>query len=137
MSKTPFGHNPTLIGSLITLRPIAAADADTVVRIVREDPDIARLTGSVHFSTEQLEGMPIEDLRDSYGGWATADARLVLAVVDAATQHMVGEVVLNEWDEDNRSCSYRTLIGAEGRGRGLGTEATRMVVQHALTGFTG
>lgn len=133
MSETPFSHKPTLVGSLVTLRPIAAGDADTIDRIVREDPEIAKLTGSVHSSTEQLEGMPIEDLRDIYGRWATADDRLVLAIVDVVTQEMVGEVVLNEWDEDNRSCSYRTLIGAEGRGRGLGTEATRLMVEHALT----
>ncbi|GAA2149615.1 RimJ/RimL family protein N-acetyltransferase [Humibacillus xanthopallidus] len=133
MSEPPFGLKPTLAGALVTLRPITAADADTIDRIVREDPEVARLTGSVHTSTEQVEGMPIEDLRAIYGRWATADDRLVLAVVDQATQEMVGEVVLNKWGEDNRSCSYRTLIGAQGRGRGLGTEATRLVVEHALT----
>lgn len=133
MSGTPFSHKPTLAGSLVTLRPISAVDADVIDRIVREDPEIARLTGSVHTSTEQVEGMSIEDLRDIYGRWATADDRLVLAVVDRATQEMVGEVVLNEWDEDNQSCNYRTLIGQQGRGRGLGTEATRLVVEHALT----
>ena len=133
MSETPFSHKPTLTGALVTLRPITAADADTIDRIMREDPEVAKLTGSVHTSTEQLEGMPIDDLRDVYGRWATADDRLVLAVVDEATREMVGEVVLNEWDEDNRSCSYRTLIGRQGRGRGLGTEATRLVVEHALT----
>ena len=111
MSETPFSHKPTLTGALVTLRPITAADADTIDRIMREDPEVAKLTGSVHTSTEQLEGMPIDDLRDVYGRWATADDRLVLAVVDEATREMVGEVVLNEWDEDNRSCSYRTLIG--------------------------
>jgi RimJ/RimL family protein N-acetyltransferase len=133
MPQTPFSHKPTLTGSLVTLRPITAADADTIDRIVREEPEVARLTGSVHTSTEQPEGMPIEDLRGIYGRWATADDRLVLAVVDAASREMVGEVVLNEWDDENSSCSYRTLVGAAGRGRGLGTEATRLVVEHALT----
>ena len=133
MPERPFAHKPTLVGSLVTLRPITAEDADTIDMILREDPEVAVLTGSVHTSTEQLEGMPIERLRDIYGRWATADDRLVLAVVDAATGQMVGEVVLNEWDEDNLSCSYRTLIGAQGRGRGLGTEATGLVVHHALT----
>lgn len=42
-------------------------------------------------------------------------------------------MVLSDWDEGNRSCGFRTLIGAAGRGRGLGTEATRLIVEHALT----
>ncbi|WP_240322708.1 GNAT family N-acetyltransferase [Austwickia chelonae] len=54
-------------------------------------------------------------------------------MIDNTTGHLVGEVVLNEWDEDNESCGFRTLIGAAGRGRGLGTEATRLVVEHGLT----
>lgn len=133
MSATPFSHKPTLLGALGMLRPITADDAPTVDRIIREDPEISRLTGSVHSSTEELDGMPIEDLRGIYGRWATADDRLVLAVVDLATQEMVGEVVLNEWDEENSSCSFRILIGAQGRGRGLGTEATTLVTEHALS----
>ena len=45
---------------------------------------------------------------------------------------MLGEVVLNDWDEDNQSSGFRTLIGQAGRGRGLGTEATRLTVQYGL-----
>ena len=116
----------------MTLRPIRAADADTIDRLIREDDEIARLTGSIHHSTEQPPGMPLEDLREIYGSWATADDRLVLGVVDNATADLVGEVVLNEWDEGNRACSFRALIGSAGRGRGLGTEATRLIVEHGL-----
>ena len=38
MSETPFSHKPTLVGSLVTRRQIAAADADTIDWIVREHP---------------------------------------------------------------------------------------------------
>lgn len=116
----------------MTLRPIEAEDADTIDRLIRDDDEIARLTGSVHGSTERPEGMPLKDLREIYGSWARADDRLVLGVVDNGSGELVGEVVLNEWDEGNRSCGFRTLIGHDGRGRGLGTEATRLVVQHGL-----
>lgn len=133
MPTTPFTHKPTLTGALVTLRAITGADADTIDRIIRDDEEIARLTGSVHSSTAPPEDMPLKDLRDIYGGWATADDRLVLAIIDNETDEMVGEVVLNDWDEGNRSCNYRTLIGKAGRGRGLGTEATRLVIDHALT----
>ncbi len=129
---TPFTDKPTLVGSLVTLRPIRAEDADTLDRIIREDDEIAVLTGSVHDSTAPAVNPPLEELRAIYGRWAVADDRLVLAVVDNADGSLVGEVVLNDWDPGNRSCGFRTFVGAAGRGRGLGTEATRLVVEHGL-----
>ncbi len=129
---TPFADKPTLAGELVTLRPIHAEDADAIDRLIREDDEIARLTGSIHSSTERVQGMSMEDLREIYGAWARATERLVLGVIDNASGDLVGEVVLNDWDEGNRSCGFRTLIGEVGRGRGLGTEATRLIIQHGL-----
>jgi RimJ/RimL family protein N-acetyltransferase len=130
---TPFLDKPTIVGELVTLRPIRAEDADLIERIVRDDDEIARLTGAVHSSDADPFDLPIERLREIYGQWATAEGRLVLGVVDNASGELVGEVVLNDWDEGNRSCGFRTLLGAAGRGRGLGTEATRLIVEHGLT----
>lgn len=129
---TPFQVKPSLVGELVTLRPIRAEDADLLDHIIRTDGEIARLTGSIHRSDEDPTDLPIERLREIYGRWATAEDRLVLGVVDNATCELVGEVVLNDWDEGNRSCGFRTLIGAAGRGRGLGTEAARLIVEHGL-----
>lgn len=131
--STDFTAKPTLKGELVTLRPIRPEDADVIDAIIRADTEIARLTGSVNSSTEEPEGMPLEKLREIYGEWAIADDRLVLGVVDRATGDLVGEVVLAGWDEGNRSCWFRTLIGEAGRGRGLGTEATRLIVEHGFT----
>lgn len=133
MDTTPFTTKPTLQGDLVTLRPIRAEDAEVIDAIICADEEIARLTEAVHFSTEKPARMPIERLRSIYGSWAVAEDRLVLAVIDKATDNLVGEVVLNEWDEDNHSCSFRTFLGPAGRGRGLGTEATRLIVEHGLT----
>ncbi|PRY58140.1 RimJ/RimL family protein N-acetyltransferase [Knoellia remsis] len=127
-----FSVKPTLEGELVTLRPIRAEDADLIDAIIRADDEIARLTGSVGSRDEQPEGMPLERLREIYGEWAEAEDRLVLGVVDRASGDLVGEVVLAGWDEANRSCWFRTLIGAAGRGRGLGTEATRLIVDHGF-----
>lgn len=129
---TPFARKPTLTGELVTLRPIRAEDADLVDALLREDPEVARLTGSLHSSTEAYEGPPLDRLREIYGQWAVAEDRLVLAVIDTASGLLVGEAVLNDWDEGNRSCGFRILVGAQGRGRGLGTEATRLIVRHGL-----
>ncbi len=133
MDATPFQIKPTLTGELVTLRPIRAEDADVIDHLIRTDPEIGILTGSVHSRDEKPQGMPLPELRAIYGRWAEADDRLVLAVIDNASGDMVGEVVLNDWDEGNRSCGFRTLIGARGRGRGLGTEATSLIVRHGLT----
>ncbi|QIM23045.1 GNAT family N-acetyltransferase [Phycicoccus sp. HDW14] len=129
---TPFSDKPTLVGELVTLRPARAEDADALDRIIREDDEVAVLTGSVHDSRAPVSGPPIEELREVYGRWAAADDRLVLAVLDNVDGAVVGEVVLNDWDPGNRSCGFRTFVGARGRGRGLGTEATRLVVGHGL-----
>ena len=129
---TCFSHKPTLTGDLVTLRPVRAEDVDILFQIIEGDEEVARLTGSVHSPDDRGPGWSLEEVREIYARWATAEDRLVLAVVDRATDRVVGEVVLKDLDEGNRSCGYRTLIGAEGRGRGLGTEATRLVVEHAL-----
>ena len=56
------------------------ADADVIDRIIRNDGEIARLTGSVRSSDADRPDLPIERLREIYGQWATADDRLVLGV---------------------------------------------------------
>ena len=66
---TPFVVKPTIVGDLVTLRPIRAEDADLIDRIIRDDEEIARLTGSIHSSDEDRMGLPIERLREIYGGW--------------------------------------------------------------------
>lgn len=36
--------------------------------------------------------------------------------------------MINDWDPDNRSCNFRIALGPNARDRGVGTEATRLVV---------
>lgn len=130
---TPFTLKPTLEGALVTLRPIRADDADVMDALIRADDEIARLTGSVHSSSEVVDLGPIEQLRDVYAAWAVADDRLVLAIIDNASGGVVGEAVLNDCDPENRSCGFRIFLARAGRGRGLGTEATRLIVDYGLT----
>ncbi|HEX5997109.1 MAG TPA: GNAT family protein [Jiangellales bacterium] len=124
-------HKPTLTGSLVTLRPLTVDDAEAMVAIMA-DPEVARLTGSVSNSADLGVPPPLESSRDWYGSRGATDDRLDLAVVDKSTRRVVGEVVLNCWDPPARSVSFRTLIGPQGRGRGLGTEATRLLVGYAF-----
>ncbi|MEV7277011.1 GNAT family protein [Streptomyces sp. NPDC093111] len=122
-----FLHKPTLAGELVTLRPVTEDDVPALLPMFG-DPEIARLTG-LHTRFDEPA------LRKWYGSRGGQDGRLDLAVVERATGRVVGEVVLNEWDEGNESCGFRICFTPEGIGRGLGTEATRLMLGHAFDGL--
>ena len=74
-----------------------------------------------------------EQLRlDWFNSRNDTDDRLDLAIVDKASGDCVGEAVLNQWDPGNQSCNFRIQIGPAGQNRGLGTEATRLIVGHGF-----
>ncbi|MEU5120397.1 GNAT family protein [Streptomyces asoensis] len=125
MLRVNFSDKPLLRGPKTVLRPFTGADADTMWEIIG-DPEVVRFTFPANSDLTR------ERVRSWYGSRAAQPDRLDLAVTDRATGELVGEVVLNEWDPAARSCSFRTLIGPRGRGRGLGTEATRLIVGHGF-----
>ncbi|WP_328683240.1 GNAT family N-acetyltransferase [Streptomyces sp. NBC_01261] len=116
---------PVLTGEKTVLRPFTASDADPMWRLI-QDPEIVR------FTFEPSTELTLERLRSVYGARATQPDRLDLAVTDPATGELLGEVVLFEWDPAARSCAFRTLIGPRGRGRGIGTEATRLILGYGF-----
>ncbi|MER7563493.1 GNAT family protein [Streptomyces sp. NPDC097941] len=120
-----FSVKPVLTGDRTVLRPFTEADAEVMGEII-DDPEVRRFTGA-----PAQEPTP-EGLRSWYGSRSEQSDRLDLAVTDRATGELVGEVVLYEWDPAARSCTFRTFIGPRGRGRGLGTEATRLIVGHGF-----
>ena len=123
---------PTLRGSLVTLRPFRADDVEVMAQVL-SDPEVRRLTGSVESTAEAERPQPVDDrLRDWYATRNDQVDRLDLAIDDAATSRLVGEVVLNEVDLDGLTCNLRVLIGPEGRGRGLGTEAVAMATAYGI-----
>ncbi|MCQ4207209.1 GNAT family N-acetyltransferase [Streptomyces longispororuber] len=124
MTSTVFSHKPVLTGERVVLRPFTGADAETMAGIIA-DPEVLHFTGGdTAFTPERL--------REWYGSRGAQDDRLDLAVTDRATGELVGEVVLNEWDPAHRGATFRTLMGPRGRGRGLGTEATGLIVGYGF-----
>lgn len=121
-----FLNKPVLTGERVVLRPFTDDDVPVFLEAVA-DPEVARLTGSPAGA-----GPGEEQTRSWYASRNTRDDRLDLAVTDRSTGTCVGEVVLNEWDPDNRSCNFRTLLVAGGRDRGLGTEAVRLIVGYGF-----
>jgi RimJ/RimL family protein N-acetyltransferase len=99
-----------------------------------QDEEAVRLTGSVHASASLPSWDDTAEARfqDWYGSRNDQQDRLDLAVADKATGQFVGEVVLNEWSQPNRSCNFRVMIGPRGRDRGLGTEAIRMFIGYGF-----
>ncbi|HEX9065878.1 MAG TPA: GNAT family protein [Streptosporangiaceae bacterium] len=124
--KTTFADKPTLTGELVLLRPVQASDAAGLLAV---DAETLRLTGS-----PQDTGFTLEKLEDWYATRAEHDDRLDLSIIERATGEWAGEVVLNELSQANESCGFRILLqGPRFYGRGLGTEATRLVVDYAFT----
>lgn len=124
-TKLSFADKPTLTGELVLLRPVGSADVPGLIEML-QDPESMRLTGShATFDAGIAENW--------YATRADHDDRLDLAVVERASGEYVGEVVVNELDTDNRSCGFRIcLIGPRAFGRGYGSEATRLILEHAF-----
>jgi RimJ/RimL family protein N-acetyltransferase len=132
-----FATKPTLHGERATLRPFQPQDITAMADIL-QDPEVLRLTGSVH-STAEAEAATVDGAgqldvatRRWYDTRADQKDRLDLAVIAADSGACVGEVVLNEWSPDNDDCNFRILLGPAGRDRGIGSEATRLVVDHVF-----
>lgn len=119
-----FANPPTLTGELVTVRPLSAADLPDIMTTLA-DTEALRLTGThATFTPDQVA----QALRD----WSARDDRMDMAVVENATGHYAGEIVLNDLDTDNGSCNFRVALGTPFTGRGLGTEATRLMLGHAF-----
>ena len=96
---TRFADKPTIDGERIILRPLGPEDAADLLADL-DDVEARRLTGTHRAFT------PTEIER-----WAQtradADDRIDLAIVERTTGQWLGEVVVNDWDPDNRSCGFR------------------------------
>lgn len=116
---------PTLVGELVTLRPINAGDVDVMWEMVNDPVGLDLTATTSTFTFDQIRA------------WCESrqfqDQRLDLAVVDNESGEVVGEVVLNEFDPQTESSNFRiALRGERWFGRGFGTEATRLIVEHGL-----
>jgi RimJ/RimL family protein N-acetyltransferase len=122
-----FAHKPTLSGTRVLLRPVTVEDANGLAVLVN-DPEVSKLTGSHAPAAPPT----LDDLRQWYATRADHDDRLDLAVIVPSTGRYAGEVVLSKLDPANRSCAFRIALIPSAIGRGLGSEATQLVLRHAF-----
>ncbi len=119
---------PVLVGSLVTLRQLGAEDADAVWEMVNDAEGNDLTATSATFTRAQID--------DWCRTRAAQDERLDLAIIDNETGQFVGEVVLNDFNAATDSCDFRiSLRGLQWFGRGFGTEATRLIIDHGLDGM--
>ena len=135
MTESPdFAIKPTLIGGKVILRPFSEDDLPAMSEALL-DPEARILTGSVHDEAQAHAPLAPDEAKAARDWLRTRNDqpdRLDLAVVDANAAACVGEAVLNQWDPGNESCNFRIFIGPMGRDRGLGTEATRLIVGYGF-----
>ena len=118
--RPDFLTKPVLEGELVTLRGIGADDLPAL-RPMWEDAESSRLTGSRDRTVDE------ERLHAWYATRVGQDDRLDLAILDRASGAVVGEAVLNGWSPADESCSFRISLVPGTYGRGLGTEAIRLI----------
>jgi hypothetical protein len=115
-SHPGFSVKPTLTGDTVVLRPFTADDLPCMLQALR-DPEVLKLTGSVHDEAAELvPENPAEEKkwRDWYSTRSDQSDRLDLAVIDRSGGGCVGEAVLNEWNPGNQNCSFRIALGPRG-----------------------
>jgi RimJ/RimL family protein N-acetyltransferase len=125
MGSDAFRGQPVLHGETIRLEPFGMEHFEGAWAGLA-DQELLRLTGSQEtFTREQVEKFT----RDM----ASRDDRADWAIIAAADGAHLGEVVLNQFDPANASVNFRIGVsGAENRGRGYGTQATRLVLGYAF-----
>ncbi|WP_047983209.1 GNAT family N-acetyltransferase [Ornithinibacillus californiensis] len=121
-------HKPLLVGEKVVLRPFEKEDFPYIEECLL-DPEVIKLTGSD-------SDFDREFTIQWYNTRNEQTDRLDLAIVDVDHNIVVGEVVVNLYDEKNHSMNFRILIGPKGRDRGLGTEATHLIINYIFENTT-
>jgi RimJ/RimL family protein N-acetyltransferase len=120
-----FDQQVVLTGARVRLRPFAEGDLD-VLHAMLHEPVGRRLTGTIQEFTR-------EDSDAWYRSRGQDPARLDLAIADLTSDRCIGEVALMDLEPPNRRCSFRIgLTAPDVYGRGFGTEATTLLLDHAF-----
>ena len=119
-------HPPALEGRTVTLRRHRPENLPAVVRWYA-DPELARLT------RYQTRPMPAEEVEQFFKSRLLAPEALAYAIHERASDRLIGIATFSALDPDNGSALYHITIGEhDAWGRGLGTEATELMLEHAF-----
>lgn len=91
------------------------------------DPEIARL------ARYQEGPMRPEEIDRFFQARVIGPESLAMAIHERSTDRLIGTCALSQMDADNGSAMFHITVGEKDAwGRGLGTEATRLMVDHAI-----
>ena len=115
-----------LEGDAVVLRRHIAANLDAFLRWY-SDPEVARLT------RYQDGPMRAEEIERFFASRALGPESLSLAIHLRDSNRLVGTCALSQLDHENGSALFHITIGEKDTwGRGYGTEATRLLLDHAF-----
>jgi RimJ/RimL family protein N-acetyltransferase len=115
----------TVEGDLVALGPLRRDLVPTYQRWINDPTSVRTLSAVLSPMT-----------RESEEAWfaQSADGGAIFTIYERATWRPVGNTDLREIDYRNRSAVFGILIGeADCRGKGYGTEATRLMLDYAFT----
>ena len=123
------GERPivNIVGELVALGPLRRDLLPTYQRWIND------------FGTLRTIGLPPRPMTaEQEQGWydrqATAESEVPFTIYERATWRPVGNTGLHAVDYRNRSAGFGIMIGeADCRGKGYGTEATRLMLDYAFT----
>ncbi|CAN5859251.1 GNAT family protein [soil metagenome] len=119
-------HPPSIGGQLVVLRHHRPEDLQAVKRWYT-DPEIGRLT------RYQARPMTESEIERFFHARLLAPDALAYGIHDRAAGRLVGFTTFSALDPDNGSLLYHITIGErDAWGRGLGTEATELMLAHAF-----
>ncbi|HET7677558.1 MAG TPA: GNAT family protein [Candidatus Limnocylindrales bacterium] len=119
-------HPSTMEGRLVVLRRHRPENLATVARWYR-DPEIARLT------RYQTRPMTLEEVERFFRDRLLSPEAFAYAIHERAGDRLIGLTTFSALDPDNGSAMFHITIGErDAWGRGFGTEATELMLGHAI-----
>jgi RimJ/RimL family protein N-acetyltransferase len=115
-----------IVGELVALGPIRRDLIPVYQRWINDFATVPRLGAPPRPMTLEMETAWYESIADS-------DTR-IFTIYELATWRPIGNADLRDIDHRNRSAGFGILIGeVDARGKGYGTEATRLMLDYAFT----
>jgi len=123
------GHEAVLVGERVTLRPHSSETLPALKRWYA-DPELVRLA---RHRNAPLTGEEVDRLVRERFTTAQMLAFALYERVDQAEQ-LIGSCTLANLDIENGTATFHLMIGEpDARGRGLGSEATKLVTRFAFS----
>src|ERR1700722_17174582 len=118
-------QNAFLSGPTLYLRPLEQEDARIIASWLN-DQEVIR-------SMLQYRPMTVAREEEYLATMSDSEKDLVLGLVQKTTDRLIGVTGLHHLDIRNRHASFGLMVGVkEEWGKGFGTEATRLMVDHAF-----